>query len=274
MLVEMQSRRVHDPWYFFLFSFIKKNAAQITLRLGHYNQKYTKNISNETRVSLAHLFNDSSRACPSLQRQRQESWYPRPSCIPRFQLNANSIPITICTHPPSENVDWFRCAWHQPSTTTATAAIHSQLVCSLIKLMKFCRCCRLTANVQLAVLTCYLPSSLKARSLACSPGFVAFLQKIHENGGQSQCGISITFHLYTAHEHKIQRTVEHNLCHSTQAHEQEVCMSRLQSYRELRRGPRDKDAGRIAGQRCCMPLSAEQARSCQLFLGKNRFCQP
>jgi len=23
-----------------------------------------------------------------------------------------------------------------------------------------------------------------------------------------------------------------------------------------------------------MPLSAEQARSCQLFLGKNRFCQP
>ena len=28
----------------------------------------------------------------------------------------------------------------------------------------------------------------------------------------------------------------------------EICMSRLQTCRELRRGPRDKDAGRIAGQ--------------------------
>lgn len=169
---------------------------------------------------------------------------------PRLQLNTNSISIAICTSPLWKC--WFRWAWHQPST----AIIHSQLVCALINLLKFC--VPLPPYVHLAPLTCYLPLSIKARSLACSPGFAGLLQKTHEQG---QCGISVAFStpMCTSHEHRFKEQFN------------TIYVIQHESMKKLLAG--------LPDSACCMPLSAEQAgtstsRSCQLFPGKNRFCQP
>jgi len=115
-----------------------------------------------------------------------------------------------------------------------------------------------TSYVQLAVLTCYLPSSLKARSLAWSPEFAGFLQRTHENGDQSQCGISITFSLYTAHEHKFKEqfntiyVIQHELMNKRSA-----CPD---SRAAASSGGRViKMLAGLPDSACCMPLSAEQA---------------
>jgi hypothetical protein len=60
--------------------------------------------------------------------------------------------------------------------------------------------------------------------------------------------------LYTAHEHMLkEERFEHNLCHSTRAHEQDVCNSRLQSCRAI------KMLAGLPDSACCMPPGAEQA---------------
>lgn len=188
-----------------MFFFHKKNAAHITLRLGHYSQKYTKNISNETRVSLAHLFNDSSRACPSLQRQQQESWYPRPSCILVFS-STPIVSLSLYIHPLSENVDFPALDINHPESQPPFIHNHSLFV-AWSTCWNSVAAARSPHMFSLLSWHAIYHRSLKVRSLACSPGFAGLLQKIHENGDQSQCGISVKFQSVHSSWTQIQRTV-------------------------------------------------------------------